>query len=170
MPVLKSLKFRGKLNQSLRRVDVAKARTTAAEHEFNRAEHHFKALPKISVADEERREALIVRDRKARDLQKLEPNHLRESVELSAAQRKLNSAKRFRQSPEVAKLRIGRALFDILLGSPKVDVMTKRMKRVFSVAKKGAKKEAPQRRMDSRSVFKKAPESKGPMRGRNPRK
>jgi len=172
MPVLNRLKFRKGLNKSLLVRDRAKSRSLAAEHEFKRAEHHLNSLPVVKGTPEERRQAFLLKDRKSRELHKLEMNKLRESVELTSADRAVNSAKNLRKRPVVGGLRLGRTIADILLGSNRVTTVTKKMGRVFSVAKSPEKKrKVPISRYSEKMTYRKdSSENRGPMRGRKPKK
>lgn len=172
MPVLNRLKFRKGLNKALQSRDIAKSRSIAAEHEFKRAQHHMKNLPAIEGIVEERRQALLIRDGKSRQLHKLEMNKLHESVDLVNSNRKVDKFNNLRKEPVVGGLRLGRAIANILLGSNKVSTVAKNMGRVFSVAKKTEKKKpVVMSKSAGRLTFKKGtPSSGGPMMGRAARK
>jgi len=172
MPVLNRLKFRKRVNEALLVRDKANSRSIAAEHEFKRAEHHVNSLPALKGTMEERMHAASIREGKQRQLRKLEMNALGEAVDLSVANKKFNLAKNSRKKAPVAGLRIGQAIANIFLGSNKVTSVTKKMGRVFSVAKKTEKKKplvTTSRYAQRLTPKRENPPTRGPIRGRFPR-
>jgi hypothetical protein len=172
MPVLNSLKFRKGLNKRLVTRNRAKSRTIAAEHELKRAQHHLTAFPKsVSQNGVLDKKAIEVRERKLRLVDRLESNHTGEAVELAAAERKVRQAKELRKHPVIGRIRLGRFIADVFFNSGKVDVVKRKMERVFSVSKKAQSKAVPLPQSGpSRLTFKKGASSKsGPMMGKSPK-